>query len=438
MGLGVRARAGQLLVGLAVMALLGGCAAGASPTPAPATPMHAPTASVATPTPIATAAATPAATPGVVVTSDVAYESANPVLVPGVLDVYAPATAGPWPVVVMLHPLPSEVSKDSLAEPARRVADLGFVVLVPAWGHASDGRYGSAGGAPTYDQLVAQNSQVACAVAFARAHTAEYGGDPATMIVFGWSGGAMVGAMVAFARPAPSAGCLAGTPLGAIDALITWEGDWILSNPALGWDGLLAADPRLLANDTPWPYLAQDKDLKVVMLVSDHPGAQLERKVSDPRVADSFFAVRDPSGVLRGQLEASGALADGTGCPEPCVHAAAVLARRRASGAQEQQEPRGAGPPVPGPDPGDHARCRRRYAEDMASTASSAGIAWSKVAATKSAGSPSQLPWIHCETPARKIATVVCATIRGRGSRPGSTPRSAATSWARASSQRTW
>jgi dienelactone hydrolase len=300
---------GRLLVGLTVVALLGGCASGTGPTMTPTS--ASPSSGAATPAPIVAAAATPAPTPGVVVTSDVAYESGNPVLAPGVLDVYAPAKAGPWPVVVMFHPLPSEVSKDSLAEPARRVADLGFVVLVPARGHASDGRYGSAGGAPTYDQLLAQNSQAACAVGFARAHAAEYGGDPATMIVFGWSAGAMVGAMVAFARPEPSAGCLAGTTLGAIDALITWEGDWILSNPALGWDGLLAADPRLLANDTPWPHLAQDNDLKVVMLVSDHPGAQFERKVSDPGVADSFFAVRDPSGVLRGQLEASGALVDG-------------------------------------------------------------------------------------------------------------------------------
>ena len=303
----VRGATGRLLVCLTVSVLLAGCASGASPTPAPeaSTTTAAPTATPAAPTP------SPAPTPSIVLTDNVAYESANPLLVPGVLDVYAPARAGPWPVIVMFHPLPSEVSKDSMAEPARRVADLGFVVLVPAWGHPSDGRYGSAGGAPTYDQLLAQNSEAACAVAFARAHAAEYGGDPATMIVFGWSGGAMVGAMVAFARPEPSAGCLGGTTLGAIDALVTWEGDWILSNPALGWDGLLAADPRLLANDTPWPYLADHKDLKVVMLVSENPGAQFERKVSDPAAADSFFAVRDPSGTLRRQLEASGALADG-------------------------------------------------------------------------------------------------------------------------------
>jgi acetyl esterase/lipase len=143
----------------------------------------------------------PAPTPSVVVTSDVAYESANPVLTPGVLDVYAPAKAGPWPVVVMLH---GPGWWDELREHARKVSDLGFVVFVPIWGRGSDDP-------PTYEQIAAIDSQASCAVAFARAHAADYGGDPATMIVFGHSGGAMVGAMVAFARPEPTAGCLGGT-----------------------------------------------------------------------------------------------------------------------------------------------------------------------------------------------------------------------------------
>ena len=81
---------------------------------------------------------------------------------------------------------------------------------------------------PTYDEALAINSQAACAVEFARAHAPEYGGDPATMIVFGHSVGANTAAMIAFARPEPTAGCLGGTTLGAIDALVTWEGDWVL------------------------------------------------------------------------------------------------------------------------------------------------------------------------------------------------------------------
>ncbi len=268
--------AGRLLVGLVVMFLVGGCAAGA--------------------------------TPSVTKTSDIVYESSNPVLVPGVLDVYVPAKAGPWPVVVMFHGAPQMVWKSDLSNYARKVADLGFVVFVPDWGHET------AGGAKTftYEAQVAVNSQAACAVAFARAHAAEYGGDPATTIVFGRSGGANTGAVVAFARPEPSAGCLGGTTLGAIDALVTWEGSWIMSVPAAWHDPALAADPRILDLMTPWTNLAEHKDLKVAMLVSEHPGADLDRRVSDPWAADSWLAVRDPSGDLRRVLEANGALADGT------------------------------------------------------------------------------------------------------------------------------
>jgi hypothetical protein len=131
------------------------------------------------------------------------------------------------------------------------------------------------------------------------------------MIVFGHSSGANIGAMVSFARPEPTAGCLGGTTLGAIDALVTWEGDWIVSVAADRFDDALAADSRVLDVATPWRYLTEHTDLKVVMLVSEHPGAPLERELGDPWAADSWLAVRDPSGNLRRQLEASGAFADG-------------------------------------------------------------------------------------------------------------------------------
>ncbi len=200
------------------------------------------------------------------------------------------------------------------------MADPGFVVFNAALGHVPEG----GADAPSYDGFLANNSQGACAVEFARAHAAEYGGDPGTMIVFGHSGGANTGAMVAFARPAPSAGCLGGTTLGAIDALVTWEGSWLLSvtHPVVAdWDGIVAADPRIMDAVTPWKYLPPGKDLKVVMLMSEdpslsleseYPGVLVDREVGDPWAADSWLAARDPSGDLRRQLEANGALADGT------------------------------------------------------------------------------------------------------------------------------
>ena len=292
---------GRLLVGLTVVALLGGCASGTGPTMTPTS--ASPSSGVATPAPTAPATASPAPTPSVVVTRDLAYESSNPVLTPGVLDVYAPAKAGPWPVVVMFHGFRGD--KWELREYARRVADLGLVVFAATW----------ASGMPTIESYRhASFSQAACAVAFARAHAVEYGGDPGTMVVYGHSAGAHVATEVAFARPEPSAGCLGGATLGAIDALVTWEGNWLLSATLpsiMDWDGTLAADPGILPEVTPWAKLAEHKDLKVVMLVSDHPGAFFERAVGDPWAADSWLAVRDPSGDLRMQLEANGALADG-------------------------------------------------------------------------------------------------------------------------------
>jgi acetyl esterase/lipase len=239
----------------------------------------------------ATATASPATTPSMVLTANLAYESADAAWDPGVLDVYAPAGAGPWPVVVMFHGF--QGSKWDLAEHARRVAELGFVVFSAAWSEDAPSGQGS------------------CAVAFAQAHAEEYGGDPAATIVFGHSGGAHTGAMVAFARPEPTAGCLGRPTLGSIDALVTWEGSWIGSVPPEIWDPILEADPGFLDQITPWRYLAEHQDLRVVMLVSESPGRELEREVGDPWAADSWLAVRDPSGDLRRQLEANGAFADG-------------------------------------------------------------------------------------------------------------------------------
>ena len=237
-------------------------------------------------------------------TSDLAYESATTLPIgPALLDVYAPATAGEWPVVVMFHGF--QGSKYDQWLYARRVAELGFVVFAPTW----DSSMPTVGG-----DTQAGFAQAACAVEFARMHAAEYGGDPATMIVFGHSAGAHPASLVAFAQPKPTAGCPGGATLGEIDALVTWEGNWMLSatDPSImDWDGVLAADRGIMDAVTPWTYLANHKDLKVVMVVSEHPGAFFEREVGDPWATDSWLAVRDPSGDKRHQLEKNGALADG-------------------------------------------------------------------------------------------------------------------------------
>ena len=204
------------------------------------------------------------ATPSVTKTSSVAYETESPLGVPGVLDVYAPAGAGPWPVVVMFHGAGG--GKGDLSKHARRVADLGFVVFSATWGagmippHTPTSRPGRSSPRPPARSPSPGPTRPSTAATRRR------------LIVFGHSGGANTAAMVAFARPEPTAGCLGGTTLGAIDALVTWEGNWILSVPRrCAWTPVVAADPRVLDVMTPWTYVPEHKDMKVVMLVSENP-----------------------------------------------------------------------------------------------------------------------------------------------------------------------
>lgn len=292
-----------LVVGLAAAFLFGACGPGGSPAVTVSPTLSTPAAS-SSPTSSATSAPAPTATPSVTRAAAIPYESTNPLLLPGDLDVFAPARAGHWPVVVMFHGSPPSNTKDSLRAQASAVANLGYVVFDANWGHAAEG----SSPASYYAGVQAGIREAACAVAFAQSHAAEYGGDPATLIVYGHSAGANVGTMVAFARPEPTAGCLGGATLGAITGLVTYEGDWMAIDPT--WDSVLAADPRFRDLYTPWTYLAQHADLPVAMLVSESPGPYW-RDVADPAVANTFFAPRDPSGSLRAKLEQMGALADG-------------------------------------------------------------------------------------------------------------------------------
>ena len=103
--------------------------------------------------------------------------------------------------------------------------------------------------------------------------------------------------------------------------MVIWEGNWLLSVNAPDWDAALATDPRVMDAITPWTHLAEHEDQRVVMLVSEDPNASLqaefpgfevERPMGDLWAADSWLAVRDPSGDLRRRLAANGALTDGT------------------------------------------------------------------------------------------------------------------------------
>jgi acetyl esterase/lipase len=292
-------------------------ACGSAPTP-PAGSPPTPTAAVTSPTADArptpagqTTAVTPvpapsASTAGATrlrVDHDVSYERTSEVLAPGILDVYAPAAEGTWPVVVMLHGTPSDVSKEFLAEHAIRVARLGFVVFDAAWGH----QRGAFADLDPLAYATATTSQAACAIAFARARAADYGGDPSALIVFGHSGGAAMGSVAAFGGSRPSEGCLGGSEVGMVDALVTWEGEFML---APEFDPTLESEPAVFETITPWAYLPRRPDLPVFMLLSEDPGAQVEAPLPAEAVP-GYLALRDRDGILTRLVEKTGVFDDG-------------------------------------------------------------------------------------------------------------------------------
>lgn len=146
-----------------------------------------------------------------------------------VLDVYAPAGAAlpGRPVVVMVPSCCGD--RADLGKLAEAVAAAGAVVLVADWAGLSPG----ATRARSY-------GQVACAVSFARARGAAYGGDTGRVVLLGWSDGAQAAAVVALTRPGTSSpGCRGGAASPVPDAVLGVAGFY-------GWQ--LPVDPRYVSD----------------------------------------------------------------------------------------------------------------------------------------------------------------------------------------------
>lgn len=216
---------------LLVLCLLGG-ACQAAPTVPTATPAVAPTPSdVATTTgpPTATPATsppsptppTPTVTPTVTPTpaGDLIIEQTLPYATVGdcgqrvtecqqFADVYAPiagAAGGPYPVAVMMHGRPRK-PRDMEAL-ARVVAGAGAVVF----------NIDYRGVRPVVQEGWPEAAEdIACAMRFARARAADYGGDPSTLVLVGHSYGGYLGPLVALAGDEFAGQCVVGPDVSAL------------------------------------------------------------------------------------------------------------------------------------------------------------------------------------------------------------------------------
>lgn len=299
---GTRSSAG---VGLIVVALgFAACSGAASPSPSEppsSEPSFTPTVEPSLePTPTVV----PTATPGPETRSrkDIVFGE-DQLLARGVLDVYWPVAPGPWPVAVMFHG--GGVNKSYLSSHAEEVAQLGYVVFVPNHSFSGGAAYNAL---LPHEQDEAGGAQSACAVAFAAQEAPKFGGDPTWITIFGHSAGANEAAKVAFMNPEPSAGCFADTKAEA-DALIAWEGDWLMAGTPSFWDPIHAADPAEFDAITPWAHIASRPELQVIILESEDNG--LGRDAKDALGPDGWLTVRDASGAFTAAFKAMGAFDDG-------------------------------------------------------------------------------------------------------------------------------
>jgi acetyl esterase/lipase len=208
-----------------------------------------------------TSAASEATTPSTsgstvtpIVASDVEY------LIDGSeqLDVIHPAEPGSWPVVIVAHG--GHQVRSEFADMAEAIASEGAVVFNVGW--LDRFPFATAVG------------QVACAVRHARATAADYGGDPARVVLIGHSIGAFVSVNVALTGDDYSEGCVVTEGSALPDALVAYEGpyDFVVNykeGTGLDFRPLQEEDPDLWHALNPYSNLGRNPDLVVRLIHGD-------------------------------------------------------------------------------------------------------------------------------------------------------------------------
>ncbi len=148
---------------------------------------------------------------------------------------------------------------DDIAPLARTIADSGAVVFNAPYRLLFEG-----GGFPMTFQ------DAACAVRFAAAHSAEYGGDPSRLVVVGYSAGAQIAALVALAADTFDGDCLVEMndtlPTRMVGLAGPYDTDALgpLMIPFFGTDPEVDPEPWRLGN--PLTYLGHNPDLVVRLI----------------------------------------------------------------------------------------------------------------------------------------------------------------------------
>ena len=178
------------------------------------------------------------------------------------LDIHAPDEIGPWPVVVVVHGggwiTGQRLDTGSLAD---GLASRGAVV------YNADYRTLSLGG--VFPGMV---DDVACAIQSARISAPEFTTTPDVVTVVGYSAGAHLASLAAFAPGEFGQDCPAG-PSRAPDAFVGLAGPYDISQlggllaPMFG--GTITELPEVWAAGNPFSWIADAPDIPILLIHGD-------------------------------------------------------------------------------------------------------------------------------------------------------------------------
>lgn len=221
----------------------------------------------------------------------------------GAVDVIAPTEDGPWPTVVVFHGDPRSASKGWHRSDARQIAEQGRVVFLPNWGHVEATTLGDLGAQALWELSV---RELKCAVAFAKARTTDFGGDPDHITLYGLSAGGNAVLMAGLADAEPLDSCSVDGPSVSVQALVPVDADWVLGG---GWDAQLTENPEAFYSITPWRLLDGSQDIPIRVMVTEIVGSYTRSVEPDP--ANSWLSYRHSDIDLVADLTSRGFLEDG-------------------------------------------------------------------------------------------------------------------------------
>ena len=138
------------------------------------------------------------------------------------VDIYSPSGISGAPVVVMFHGRPR--TPEDMAALATATAERGAVVFNADYRGVRPSRQKG------FPDAV---NDAACAIRYARAHAAEYGGDPSWLVVVGHSYGGYVGAETSLAGDEFDGECLVPDEAGStwVDAYVGIDANCCIDHP---------------------------------------------------------------------------------------------------------------------------------------------------------------------------------------------------------------